>query len=377
MIQAGLPGRATRHIQQALAFDDQPADTALALAEALVSEGQSKEALVAFEALLADRPDDPSALLGAARSQVLLGDLAGAEARFNRLGELGINTNRLAMERGYLAYRGGSHHEAIAFFEAGLNDPVSRGPSAAGLVWSALALGRQGKLSQGLRILETIPDYFAGQVLLHDIAKAEGNLDRAREHLLNARRLRPGDPETLDKMIRLELIEGRELEARKLLDALLAIDPGHAYGNYLLSSLHEREGRFDLAEAALQRSLRRGPMAEAYYGLAWIYERQDRLDEALAQIDRALALQPENPQFIAVKAVVLTRRESWTEASELFDRADALRTGELAAWFRLHRATVYRATGREQEAGELLAALVKEKETLSEAEANLLNTLHQ
>jgi tetratricopeptide (TPR) repeat protein len=353
LMQAGLRDRGVERLQQALQFGTGGDAATLALAQALFDDGKFEASLLRFREVAERTPEQTAPWLGVLRCQWLLGRAAEAEETLSRLELMGLSAEALAVERGYMRLRGGAPADAVPLFEKALSHEPSRGAAAVGLALAAVRLNDQARMGKAIAALRELPDYFAGQMVLHEWAVLQKDFAAARHHMERARRLQPGNAEVLEKLIQLDLREEKEADARRLLDVLLSIDNNHPYGNYLLSGLHEQEGHLDLAEIALQRSMRNGAWPDACYGMAWILFKTDRPDEALDYIGKALKFQPQNPQYQAVKGMILGAQNNWTEAEALLKSAIALRTDRDVPLFSLHLALVYAQSGRTEEALEI------------------------
>lgn len=375
LLQLGMTARGLERLQQAVDIYGANDATELALAQALQDDGKVAASLAKFEALAEKDPANPAYWLGVARCRLLLNQSAEAERVFARLEDMGLSADQLAMERGFVKLRSGAPAEAAQLFERGLNHPASRGSAALGLVWAALQLNDQARLARAVQVLEELPDYFAGQMMLHEVAMTRKDFAAARQHMERARRLQPGNTEVLEKLILLELREENEAEAKRLLDVLLNLDSNHPYGNYLLSGIHETEGRLDLAETALRRALAKGQWPDACYGLAWVLDKQGRHEEAMTAIDQALALRPENPQYLAVKGIILADLAKWVEAEDYLLRANRLRTDRTVPLFQLQLARVYFGQNRDTEGRELVKKVAAQSEVLNKDERALLEAL--
>lgn len=122
------------------------------------------------------------------------------------------------------------------------------------------------------------------------VAVAENRLDAAegilRQHLKQA----PRDVVALRMLADVATQRGDQLGAEKCLAECLEYAPGHA------------AVRHDLARLLYQ---------------------QDRIDEAIPHIDRLLAAEPQNPKYIALKALAIRLIGRGTESLSLMERAVA------------------------------------------------------
>lgn len=94
--------------------------------------------------------------------------------------------------------------------------------------------------------------------------------------------------------------------ARRLYEALLADQPGHADALHLLAVLDGQEGQVDAALAGFDRALAVAPgLAAAWSNRSALLRDAGRLAEALASAERALALQPDDARALNNRAAAL------------------------------------------------------------------------
>jgi predicted Zn-dependent protease len=116
------------------------------------------------------------------------------------------------------------------------------------------------------------------EMLLEDHRGAE-----ARPHLERLRREAPDDPMVLARLGTCQLLLGRPKEARQLMEAAIAHLPDDYALQIDLAKLDVQEGRGVEAERRLRKVLRDSPAeTEALHNLAVALQLQGRTDEALA-----------------------------------------------------------------------------------------------
>jgi tetratricopeptide (TPR) repeat protein len=377
MMQSGFSDIGFDRIRQALEFQGGHLPAELGLAHALYVRGQYKDSLEQYQKVCASNPENVSAWIGVSHCQLMLGDAAGSEQALIQLEKLGVPADHINMERGYVKLRIGDNREAIALFNRSMSADAMKGPSAIGMVWAALRLNDREYMEKALEQLRTLPDYYAGQIMLYQMAVNQRDLAAARQHIDLARKIQPSNVEVLEKSIQFELMEGNEAKAKKMLDSLLAVDANNSYGNYLLASVHDRQGRQDLAEAALRRAVVGDVRGDAHYGLAWILEKQGQYEEAMKLIDAALSRQPNNPQFVAVKGVLLNDLNRYDEAETWLKRAIQLRTDREIPLFKLNLAKVYINAGNRDAGVNILQEMVPLTEQMNSDERTLLDEVQK
>jgi tetratricopeptide (TPR) repeat protein len=158
-----------------------------------------------------------------------------------------------------LAYQAaGRSDEALAEFDRALKDDPWASPAR---VFSAEILERRGRVDEAMRELE---------------------------------RVVPGDRIYDDAQVRLGgllLKQERWAEARRLFQAFAARKPESSAAQYYIGMTHVREGRDDLAEAALRGAVTLDPRdGEAWRELAGLAVRHGRWNDARQWAERSLAI---------------------------------------------------------------------------------------
>jgi tetratricopeptide (TPR) repeat protein len=183
----------------------------LARGWSLSNRADHQAALVAFDRVLAVRPDDRFALLGSGNSHNALGDLDEAQARLERVLELDPSSQYAKAELGLVYFNRGDDAGSQALFEQALEaDPAGYTCPHEGLGMIYMRQGQTRRARQhfeeAIRINPDIEfEKYNGLARIHI---AEGNLEQARILLRKSIENHPENP-----------------EARKLLEQIDATQP--------------------------------------------------------------------------------------------------------------------------------------------------------
>jgi len=93
---------------------------------------------------------------------------------------------------------------------------------------------------------------------------------------------------------------GRIKDAKKIYEAVVALDPGHieALNNLGIIYIHERD--FDTAKETLEKAVRLKPSSvEAYYNLACLYAIKGEIDQGFRYLEKAISLDENVTQWAA------------------------------------------------------------------------------
>ncbi len=224
-----------------------------------------RSAIVDLKSAIQAKPDNPESrfLLGQAYVAVLLG--SEAEAEYRRAMALGMTS----------------------------------APVVEGL---AKALLLQKKAAEALQVLDAGGGFsqdeaadisaLRGQALL-----AQGDMEGAQAAIADAVRLRPGSVSVLLAKADLDLIAGRQDDARAAVERVLKIEPSSVLGWTLLGNLERAQGHLRAAEQAYTKAAEHGPV----YGTYMIQRAQVRTELGdfkgaradIQQLKRHMKLQPE------------------------------------------------------------------------------------
>ena len=120
-----------------------------------------------------------------------------------------------------------------------------------------------------------------------------GNPEDALKHLRQAVELEPDDPRWREDLVVALLLDRREAEAIRLLEAALAGVGASVEDYYLLGVARSQLGELEPAATAFEAALAIDPKhARALERLGIVRAREVRLDEAIDLFRRSLALDP-------------------------------------------------------------------------------------
>ncbi|HWA37349.1 MAG TPA: tetratricopeptide repeat protein [Burkholderiales bacterium] len=135
--------------------------------------------------------------------------------------------------------------------------------------------------------------------------------------------------------------EGRRLEARAVLEEVLAQDPEHAGALAQLGHLAAAERRLDVAVDMFRRACAASPSdPDPHYGLGVALLRAGREGESEAAFRTGLALQPQSVQMLNGLAASLIELGRVNEAMTLLERAVQRDPRNAETWTRIGRASL-------------------------------------
>lgn len=324
---SGQPGLAMAGVRRAaeLAGKADRPEVRRMLADVQLMQSEDDAGAELYAEALAGAPADARSILGLLAVALRRGDRARAAELFARAEELGVPRAALSVSRAMWLLAGGQATEARILLE----EAVALRPRDT-RAWAVLAATawEQDDQDAADRALEALGKLPEGDVLAAalraDAAARRNDLRAQRRHLDQALARRPASIPLWERLLALDLREGRldlaETHARRL----LRLNPAHAQAAYVMGSLQLTRGAYDSAEAWLRQSVATRRAPAALNDLAWLLQLRGNYDAAETHAREALALAPEMFQAWDTLGVVLNRRQRHAEAIAALEKATAL-----------------------------------------------------
>jgi tetratricopeptide (TPR) repeat protein len=287
--KADLPG-ATAEFRKAVSLDPKSTRACTNLGSALARSGELAEAVEAFQKALALEPNSLAAHMNLGVALREKGDAEGALLHLRRVAKANPTNANVQYELGQTLRQSGDLRGAIAAFESALQiDPELR----EGYYALGVALKQQSASAARPSPASTSPAndlYKRAQE-----AAARGDLDSARQQLIDALRLDEGDAEAHNL---LGFVLGQQGDLNSALVHLrraVALQPESAEAHYNLGVALWYSGSKDAALSELRESVRLDPAAGASHAfLGTALREAGDLQAAQRSLQRAIALLPPN-----------------------------------------------------------------------------------
>lgn len=313
---------AVRDVERAMAMTGGDPQLQRLLATLYLRGDRVEEGEQFYLQMLEEDPEDTQALSTLFRSALARGDGDLAEQYWERLVELGIPAEALAVEFVALKMIQGENEEARRLLQAHVRNHPKDARAWALLVMVAERDQDQELMTRTLAQLTQLDD--PAPEIRQQIARAQvymGYLSAARDTLNRILRSNPAHVSSLEQILRLDVMEGDQDAAQRHVQMLLSFDSGHPLGNYILSTLQAARGDYALAETSLRRSLQRLEMPEALNDLAWMLQMRGAYEEAYPLARRAMEMNPRNPASWSTLGRTLLHLGRVEEASEALHQA--------------------------------------------------------
>jgi Tfp pilus assembly protein PilF len=322
-VLSGQPGLGVSRLLKAIELTADPARAQLAqqaLAYAYLAQNEQESSEAVCQAILQRDPANVGALVAMARIELRKRNARVAASYLDRAEKAGAPLRNLAFDWVGVHLTAGDTAKARVILERLVDeDPnLTRG-------WAMLAgIHAQEKDAQGLdRCLDRldamrdgrgVAALVRGQVAMErmDMATARRNLDIAHTAM-------PAHIGVIEKLVKLDLIQSKQDMARTHALELLRLRPNHGLGNYVIGSIQLVEGKLDLAEDSLRRSMAVEKTPAVLNDLAWVLCKRARYPEAEEMARAALAMRSDMYQAWDTLGVILMK------AGRLEDSDEALR----------------------------------------------------
>jgi tetratricopeptide (TPR) repeat protein len=184
-----------------------------------------------------------------------------------------------------------------------------------------LALGQLGRgedaieaLQRALALKPDLPDAWR---LLADHLQASGDVDAADRARANHVRASTRDPRLLQAAS--ALCDNRIAEAEQRLREHLKAAPTDVAAIRMLAEVAARLGRYDDAQRLLERVLELAPgFHAARQNYALVLQRANQPEAALAEVSKLLAIEPQNPGYRNLLAILSSHVGDYDQAITLF-----------------------------------------------------------
>ena len=146
--------------------------------------------------------------------------------------------------------------------------------------------------------------------------------DEARQAFERASQLTPNNPFPVDQLIELDLLDKHFDAARQRVRSQFQKTPNPTIEHYFEGKILAAEGKWDLAEAELQRAIQLDPnlAAGAYDLLAQSYLARNKLPEAANQLQALLAKDANNTPTLMTLALVYDRMKDYPKAGDTYEK---------------------------------------------------------
>jgi tetratricopeptide (TPR) repeat protein len=268
---------------------------------------------------------------------------------------------RAGVSAGEASLQARRYSEAMDRFEATLDQSpkdaaARRGEVTAATEWAATEVQQQHPdVAMGIleRAIRRLPDEPA---LLRSFgleATALGQFPIADQALHAAEKLKPGDPETVYALARLEIEEQHLPDAERDLKAYLAARPGDASAYFGLGHVYAMEQKNNEARQAFETSIKLQPrQTESFYQIGQIDLNVQDDAGAEAAFAKVLARDPRHAGALTGMGQLALRQKRFAEAEQYLSKAEASDPGYAPSHY--YRGLALARLGRKEEAAEEL-----------------------
>jgi tetratricopeptide (TPR) repeat protein len=370
----GKPNLAAEDMKRALDLSGQQGSSQLALGQMYLAQDKPEESQQAYLEVLQKDPDNVAALMGLMRVAMNKGDLDTARSHLARLEDLKVSPVILKLEKAGIESLAGDYRTAMNL----LNQVVQEQPESmkAWAMIAALAAELNDKEAGNkaldkLQAAKALPPEI--RMTMAGLALAGGDRKGARRHLGEFLRMRPGDVQALEMLLRLDVFEGQRDLAEQHVERLLTMEPRNALGNYILGTLQVSHEQYALAESSFRISLEAKRTPEVLNDLAWVLARRGAYDEALQLAREAIKVNDKNGAAWDTLGAVLLGQNNLEEAERAFQQALTLLPNR--AGIMLNMALLYERKGLDKDALRLADDLMARPTELSREEYESLRQL--
>jgi tetratricopeptide (TPR) repeat protein len=304
------------------------------------------------------------------KTHLALNHLKEAEALSARLKESSKASPDIAAAFAAVFAQHGLYDEAIEILEAARQ---ATGPSYALLYNLGASFSKKGERQRAEEAYQAALSLKPNDVptlrALANIARADGELEKALAYLVRARKVAPDSPavlfdfgwtalnmnllydaiSALERLHRMKPVEPDYLypfaiarlnndesaQALSLINRYIESRPRDGRGYFVLGAIHYGAKRFPEARMALQRSLSLANYPDTEYYLGMIAHNEGDEEQAISWFRRALISDPTNSATHAALGIALAKQKNYQDARTELERAVELDPKDQAAHYQL------------------------------------------
>jgi serine/threonine-protein kinase len=156
--------------------------------------------------------------------------------------------------------------------------------------------------------------------------KGDGDLDKARVHARRATEIADDDPRPWQVLGDISRADGDGTQAVGFYERAIALDASDIESYVDLAGTMMEESRMDEAESICAAAIDQAPdYYRTHANFGYLLQVQGRTEEAALEYGRALELAPRVNWIINNLGMIYYRNEEWDRASEMFERAFAIK----------------------------------------------------
>lgn len=149
-----------------------------------------------------------------------------------------------------------------------------------------------------------------------------GNLNAAERHLNIVLKLVPDEPNALFLMGGVKKLEGKHVEALKLMNSALSSHSNPAQIHNSIGNIHQQQSNIADALHSYNAAISCNPKyAEAFFNRGLLYHANENYDEAAESLEAASRLSPNNPALLNALGTTYKKLAKFNEAEGAFKAA--------------------------------------------------------
>jgi len=272
---AGQPAVYAACLRKAEKLGGTPAEESVWLAQlgrVYLSEGKVEESRLLLAQQMRERPDDPVVALGLARLALDTNDVRSACVWLERTDAAVKESDELALQAAALYNRAGEQERAKKLLQGIIDHRYDNLDAWSMLAGIALNQKDETAVDLCLREIQRLENGrgFSGAVTESLRAFGHGDLKAARDLFDEALRYSPRSVETLERILRLDLVLGVRPSTDENARYLASLSTENAFAPYVLGVQHMRADEMDKALPWLEKSVSLAPVPDALNDLAWV-----------------------------------------------------------------------------------------------------------
>ena len=296
---AGKQTEAERQVQEVLKENPRSSDGLVLSGRMAMARRNGKDAVQAFRTVLHDQPEMATVQYLLGQAYQLTGEINLAKESFERAvalypGQVDARRSLAALES-----QSGRHQQA----RARLDDLLKQRPddlAALDMLMTLDLVTKNWKEAERTlsRLRSVSGDSYVALMGEGRFHEAQRHLDEATRAYERATALAQNEPEPLLSLVKLEVAQGRTVQAKARLEALLTTSPEHLFAHGLLGEILTLAGHHEDAGSQFREAVRINPKwITPWLDWAGLWLSQEKPDQAVRVLQDGLRANPESEEL--------------------------------------------------------------------------------
>lgn len=313
-------------LENVLNRDPENSDANMLRAQVWLAKGEKQKAIEALQRLDNRYPNFPPVKYELARAYLESNNPTQASAALNQAIAVNPEYAEAVLLLGQLNLRSGDPQATVTAMVGLLKKRPELGPAQFLLADAYTALGRMEDAAAIFREqIKVFPQNAQAYTALGVILRQQKKTDEARRAFEKATELAPNNSIPIAQLIDLDISTKQFENAIQRVQQQLEKNPDSALAHFLEGRIYAAQGKWDLAETALTKTLSLDAnFSNAYSVLASTYVATNKLPQAASQLETLLSKTPDNRRALMTLGLIYEKMHDFPKARDAYEKLISL-----------------------------------------------------